>query len=343
MKMRTWLTFALTLAAWMAVAQNLLPDSVFTARGRRVCLPKGWRTHCGTGAGAEIDVSVVREGRAAVRLAAKEGGTRAWNMVSHAVPGVQAKTPYTVSAWVKTQTRDPEALAYISLNCFSGAKRLAANDSPVKLKGTKDWTRLVFTLPELPPGTSEARFVFCLYGGGTAWCTQPQVEAGMQATPYAPTPEDVARLERRARQEAAAAAWRTARNFGEGDVPRVAVLDLGFSVGTNAFGCMGDPAVFEQTLAKRYRVARVTGDDLCDAAIFSRDTFDLLVVPTGAAFPAAAAGLLVDYLGEGGKLLTCGGYAFDQPVVKRGGAWVAPKAYAGAVPSGTVPDRKSVV
>ena len=45
MKMRTWLTFALTLAAWMAVAQNLLPDSVFTARGRRVCLPKGWRTH----------------------------------------------------------------------------------------------------------------------------------------------------------------------------------------------------------------------------------------------------------------------------------------------------------
>ena len=183
-KMRTWLTFALTLAAWMAVAQNLLPDSVFTARGRRVCLPKGWRTHCGTGAGAEIDVSVVREGRAAVRLAAKEGGTRAWNMISHAVPGVQAKTPYTVSAWVKTQTRDPEALAYISLNCFSGAKRLAANDSPVKLKGTKDWTRLVFTLPELPPGTSEARFVFCLYGGGTAWCTQPQVEAGMQATPY---------------------------------------------------------------------------------------------------------------------------------------------------------------
>lgn len=337
MKVRAWLTFALTLAAWMTVAQNLLPDSVFSARGRRVCLPKGWRTHCGTGANAEIDVSVVREGRAAVRLAAKEGGTRAWNMVSHAVPGVQAKTPYTVSAWVKTQTLDPEALAYISLNCFSGAKRLAANDSPVKLKGTKDWTRLVFTLPELPPGTSEARFVFCLYGGGTAWCTQPQVEAGTQATPYVPTPEDAVRLERRARQEAAAAAWRTARNFGEGNVPRVAVLDLGFGVGTNAFGCMGDPAVFEQTLAKRYRVARVTGDELCDAAIFSRDTFDLLVVPTGAAFPAAAAGLLVDYLGEGGKLLTCGGYAFDQPVVKRGGAWVSPKAYAGAVPAGTVP------
>lgn len=337
MKVRIWLTVALTLAAWMVAAQNLLPDSVFTVRGRRVCLPKGWRTHCGVGAGAEVDVSAGREGYPSVRIAAKDGGARAWNMVSHAVPGIQSKTPYTVSAWVKTQTPDPEALAYISLNCFSGAKRLAANDAPVKLSGTKDWTRIVFTLPELPPGTSEARFVFCLYGGGTAWCTQPQVEAGTQATPYAPTPEDATRLERRARQEAAAAAWRTARNFGEGDVPRVAVLDLGFGVGTNAFGYMGDPAVFEQTLAKRCRVARVTGDDLCSEAVFRRDAFDLLVVPTGAAFPAAAAGLLVDYLGEGGKLLTCGGYAFDQPVVKRDGAWISPRAFEGKIPAGTVP------
>lgn len=337
MKVRIWLTVALTLATWMAAAQNLLPDSVFTAHGRRVCLPKGWRTHCGVGADAEVDVSVVREGSASVRIAAKDGETRAWNMVSHAVPGVQAKTPYTVSAWVKTQALDPEALAYISLNCFSGAKRLAANDAPVKLSGTKDWTRIVFTLPELPAGTSEARFVFCLYGGGTAWLTQPQVEAGTRATPYAPTPEDAARLERRARQEAEAAAWRAARNFGEGDVPRVAVLDLGFGVGTNAFGCMGDPAVFEQTLAKRYRVARVTGDDLCREAVFRRDAFDLLVVPTGAAFPAAAAGLLVDYLGEGGALLSCGGSAFDQPVVKRDGAWISPRAFEGKIPAGTEP------
>lgn len=322
---------ALSLAAGVW-AENLLPDSMFPSdRGAR--LPPGW--HLPFGADAATDPSVTWGGRASLRMSAAEGPV--WHMASHVVPGIQAKTPYTVSAWVKTRDLVPGGLAYISLNCFSGAKRLAANDSPVKLAGTKDWTRLVFTLPELPAGTTEARFVFCLYGGGTAWCTQPQVEAGAEATPYAPSPQDAARAARRARQAAAARAWRAARRLDGDGLPRAAVLDLGFGVGTNAFGCMSDPAVFEQTLAKRCRVARVTGDELCDAAIFSRDTFDLLVVPTGAAFPAAAAGLLVDYLGEGGKLLTCGGYAFDQPVVKRGGAWVSPKAYAGAVPAGTVP------
>lgn len=322
---------ALSLAAGVW-AENLLPDSMFPSdRGAR--LPPGW--HLPFGADAATDPSVTWGGRASLRMSAAEGPV--WHMASHVVPGIQAKTPYTVSAWVKTRDLVPGGLAYISLNCFSGAKRLAANDSPVKLAGTKDWTRLVFTLPELPAGTTEARFVFCLYGGGTAWCTQPQVEAGAEATPYAPSPQDAARAARRARQAAAARAWRAARRLDGDGLPRAAVLDLGFGVGTNAFGCMSDPAVFAQTLAKRCRVARVTGDELCDAAIFSRDTFDLLVVPTGAAFPAAAAGLLVDYLGEGGKLLTCGGYAFDQPVVKRGGAWVSPKAYAGAVPAGTVP------
>lgn len=318
-------------------AENLLPGSAFSPDGG-ARLPPGWRAACGAGASAGVDAAARREGVAALRLAADAARSAAWHMVSRAVPGIRAKTPYTVSVWVKTRDLAPGAFAYASLNCFAaGAKRLAANDAPAKLSGTRDWTRLVFTVPALPPGTVEARFVCCLYGGGTAWFAAPQVEAGAQATPYAPAPADAAHAAARARRAAEARAWRAARRLDGAGAPRAAVLDLGFGAGTNRFGCMSDPAVFEAALAGRCRVVRVTGDDLCRDAVLCRDTFDLLVVPTGAAFPLGAADALVAFLGAGGRLFACGGYAFDAPVVKRGGAWVSPQAFAGAIPAGTTP------
>lgn len=320
-----------------ACARNLLPDSVFEVRGRKAGLPYGWRADCGADAVAAVDPSLTREGAAVLRIAARPNAGRTWNMVSHPVPGLKAKTPYTVSAWVKAEGLEESSLAYVSLNCFAGAKRVAANDSGTKVAGKKDWTRIVFTVPELPQGTSEARMVFCLYGHGTAWFTQPQVEEGVQATPFVVAPRDSARLERRAREAAAARDWMRTRNLDAGTHPRAAVLDLDLGVGTNEFGFMSDPAVFERALASRCSTIRVSGEDLCNGMIFRREVFDLLVVPTGAAFPAEAAEPLVAFLSDGGQLLTCGGYAFDLPVVRRAGKWVSLRAFEGEIPAGTDP------
>lgn len=325
------------LVAASAFAQNLLPDSVFAVRGPLTRLPFGWNAQCAAGVKATVDSVVAKDERASLKLETSPDSPKVWNMLSHSVPDVKPKTPYTVSAWVKTADLEKGAMAYISLNCFSGAKRLAANDSGTKLSGTRDWTRIVFTLPELPKGTSEARMVFCLYGHGTAWFTQPQVESGRTATDYAPTPADMAHAARRARQSVEAKAWLAARRLDGEGLPRAAVLDLGLGVGPNAYGYMSDPGVFERALAGRCRITRVTGDDLCNAFIFCRDVFDLLIVPTGSAFPAAAADALVDYLSDGGQLLTCGGYAFNTPLVKVDGTWLSPTAFAGLIPAGTTP------
>ena len=82
---------------------------------------------------------------------------------------------------------------------------------------------------------------------------------------------------------------------------------------------------------------RLTGEEVANSSIFSSDNFSLLIIPTGSAFPAAAVGNLMDFLSSGGQMFTCGGYAFDDPVCRRGGAWTALKACAAPVPAGTDP------
>ena len=107
--------------------------------------------------------------------------------------------------------------------------------------------------------------------------------------------------------------------------PRIGVLDLGMGAGTGkgAFGCPSDPAVFKEALASIGEVTTISGEDAARKDILARKNIDLLVVPTGSAWPMAAAGALVSYLREGGSLLTCGGYAFDVPAERHGGAWRA--------------------
>ena len=111
--------------------------------------------------------------------------------------------------------------------------------------------------------------------------------------------------------------------FGElpAGTPKIAVLDLGLGAGRCAFGCASDPAVFARALAPLGCVYRLKGDAVAAPGALSRRTADLLVVPTGSAWPAAAANALVDYLRAGGSLLTCGGYAFDSPAYFRDGVW----------------------
>ncbi len=330
------LAFALAVTPSVAWAQNLLSGSLFQTNSPRGRLPAGWMCSSNSAMRYEIDPAVRHGGRPAVRVTAEPAEVRSWHILKYPVRDIRPNTPYTFSVWAKSEGLAAGSMAYISLNCFANGKRLEANDSNQKITGTKDWTRIVKTVPALPKGTSEARFALCLYGSGTVWFTEPQVETGTKATAYAPSAEDLAQTKRIAADLRAAAAWRAAHNVDDG-TPCVGILDLGLPSRKGPFGHPSDPAVFEKALAGHYRVVRLTGEEVANASIFSSDNFSLLVVPTGSAFPAAATGNLVDFLSSGGQMFTCGGYAFDDPVCRRGGAWTALKACAAPVPAGTVP------
>jgi len=302
---------------------NLLNDGLFRPAAG---IPAGW-SQGGPSGDAKMSAAsgVAHDGAPAVKIEVPADSPLSWYMLSHPVTGLRAKTPYTISAWVKTEGCEPEAMAYLSLCTLrANGRRIAANDSAVKVCGNSKWRRIVHTVPALQDGTMSAKFVCCLYGRrGTAYFAGLQVEEGARATDWTPSAADAAARVADAAKATSSAAW-LRRNGLEGipaGTPRIAVLDLGFGSGSNAFGCVTDPETFERTLAPLGRVCRLKGNEAAQPGVLCRRTIDLLVVPTGSAWPAAAAGALVDYLREGGSLLCCGGYAFDTPVYFRDGRW----------------------
>ena len=106
---------------------------------------------------------------------------------------------------------------------------------------------------------------------------------------------------------------------------RVTVLDLGVEPGlTNRFGCASAPQAFVRALGGFYDVRVAPYAHAWTAGAFDTNRTDLLVVPSGALFPNDCAGDLVNFLRHGGLLLTCGGYAFDEPMQLENGKWVLP-------------------
>lgn len=339
MKKRFLLLALLAVGIGGLSAQNLLPDTVFTAEGRRGGTLAAWRQEgFGPGSSCQLDESVRFAGSATVRITAPSSATKVWNMVCHDVPELRANTPYTFSAWVKVDQLEKGSLAYVSLNCFAAKTRLAANDSQLHLSAAGDWRRIVQTIPALPKGTQRIRFVVCLFGHGTIHFASPQVECGKVATDYAPSPSEQEQLARRARAAETAQTWLASRGIsGPSNEGRIGVLDMGLEPGPGEWGCPSDPAVFEKALGSTYPVIRVPAEALSNPHIFSRKIFDVMIVPTGTAFPMDAAENLVDYLAEGGSLLTCGGYAFDRPVCPGKTGWVDPRSSLPPPLAGTEP------
>ena len=66
----------------------------------------------------------------------------------------------------------------------------------------------------------------------------------------------------------------------------------------------------------------LAADELADPTVFNPSRFDLLVLPTGPTFPAAARLATVEFLRQGGSFLSVGGYAFNQLVRQVDGRWV---------------------
>jgi hypothetical protein len=88
-----------------------------------------------------------------------------------------------------------------------------------------------------------------------------------------------------------------------------------------------------QALAKNlqgagYETQLLGADEISDPFALNASRYDLLVVPTGQAFPAEARLATVDFLRKGGNLLTTGGYAFQHLVRKVGDRWLSEEELA---------------
>ena len=65
----------------------------------------------------------------------------------------------------------------------------------------------------------------------------------------------------------------------------------------------------------------ISAEQLADKSVLTSDRFDLLFVPTGRTFPAAARETLIEYLRSGGDLVATGGHAFEDLVRQIDGKW----------------------
>jgi hypothetical protein len=174
------------------------------------------------------------------------------------------------------------------------------------------------------------KVILLIHGHGTAVFDDVQLEAGGQATAYAPSPEDEQQERQMQVQQTAAEALFRADNYPRREGRNVAIL--GDILPTRDTPTPpGDIAGVLK--AHGYLPMQLTADQLANPFILSAGRFDVLVLPDGSAFPAQARQALVDYLAGGGCFLSMGGYAFDDPLVEIDARWFRPDAIPPARPT----------
>ncbi len=109
-------------------------------------------------------------------------------------------------------------------------------------------------------------------------------------------------------------------NAPPANAPRAAILD---EPSLPRQGAPSSPEVLAAILETTGLAAdRLSAEALADPQRFSAARYDLVVIPTGPVFPAAARTSLLDFLKRGGSLIATGGYAFHHLVRKVDGQWV---------------------
>ena len=310
--------FATFAAAPVTPAANLLDNSGFELQG-----VAGWQTSLPPGTSACADASIKRSGKASCRLTIPATAPVSWYSAFRDVAPLKLNASYTISAYVRTEGVRDGAGAYISLALFDRAgKRLSYADSREHLQGTGDWRRLSATI-QVGADAAEMRAFLLIHGHGTAWFDDAQVEEASAASDYHPSSADALEQVRLDAQADAAAQWGRSAPRRDGQA-RVAILDEKFPAGE---GCPSDPAVLERAfLGAGYAATRLSAAQLANPMILDAAEIDLLVIPSGDAFPTAAHPALLAYLEHGGALLTTGGYAFDRPLLQFHGNWTTPES-----------------
>ncbi|MBN1341475.1 MAG: hypothetical protein JXQ73_02285 [Phycisphaerae bacterium] len=117
---------------------------------------------------------------------------------------------------------------------------------------------------------------------------------------------------------------------------RIAVLKDALPVGGDglAEGIASNPDHLVGVLRDAsFGVSAITARDLAGQSVIDRERFDLLILPYGPSFPLAAADSLRRFLRQGGKLISVGGYAFDNLLERTEDGWQAQRPKPPSGPS----------
>ncbi|OGV70450.1 MAG: hypothetical protein A3K19_12620 [Lentisphaerae bacterium RIFOXYB12_FULL_65_16] len=318
-----------------AASPNLLENSGFEFFSVRGKTADGWGGSAPNGGTFDVDTAVFHSGAAALRFVVPDSVPVSWHTMQRGAGPLKRGATYTLSGWVRTENVRDGVGAYLSLSFFDGAdKRLAFNDSPSKLTGTTDWTRITAT-GQIPDGASEMRVLPVLHGHGTVWFDDLQVEEGSAATDYQPAAADAERKVKDEADAGVAVEWLKglpARPVGHA---RIAVLDMAVTPAdfapvapdTASRACPSSvPALVTALSAAGHAAFAVSPEQLANTHFLDPAQIDVLVIPSGDLFPIPAHAALVEYLRSGGAFVSMGGYAFDRPVVGVDGKWSDPGA-----------------
>jgi len=232
-----------------------------------------------------------------------------------AVQEVRAPGPgtiLTVAVDVKTAdvrpVGDQPGYAYAAIYQFDRRGKLVTFHDFAQLRGTQDWQRRSYTFSVHAQADRVSIRCGLHQAQGTAWFDNWTLVAGTEAKSFSQVDE---------RGSRGARVQDTAAILCEPGLPTA--------------GAPADPQTIATVLREAgFETTLVSAQSLADPAVLNRSRFDLVVVPTGPVFPAAARSTLTDFLRDGGDLMTLGGYAFDRLVRKVDGRWVDEEAFLAA-------------
>ncbi|GAC1416169.1 MAG: hypothetical protein NVSMB62_05370 [Acidobacteriaceae bacterium] len=228
---------------------------------------------------------------------------------------------YTLAGWVRTEgivASDPDGGAYFAASQFEFQGRpteftvdgkQATEARYGNYTSTHGWQRFARSVKCLPT-TAWFEVVVGIYRAeGTAWFSGLTFVLGTEGAQLEDTlsPRDAAAL-------AHAHGLRRARRIR----PRAAILQ---EHGLPVKGAATDPSRLAKLLAATHDVAMLSAAQMADWTQLNREHFDLLVLGYGETFPLVARETMLAFLGDGGDLLTTGGYGFQSPVIHEDGRW----------------------
>ncbi len=247
------------------------------------------------------------EGGACHAIAAGADLPVTWYQCSQTVAGAVAGGKYVLSAYVRTEDVRDGAGAYMGMNYYDGqGTRITWTDTEQRLTGTTPWTRVV-QLFSVPITATRVDATLVLHGHGAAFFDRVQVEPGDVATDWVS-------------REASGAARELPEDLGltPSSAGNVAILRDALPI----TGTASDPEYLRMLVEQAgYGCAFLDAQALADPELLSYTWFDVVVLPYGASFPAAAAESLLAFCRDGGSLFAFGGYPFDRLLARQGDVW----------------------
>jgi len=210
---------------------------------------------------------------------------------------------YTVAVWAKAQDIRPDSAepgyGYLALYQFDRDGKFVRAADFAQFTGTSGWKRYTFSF-EAAKGARQLSIRTGLFrASGKLWIDDVVLVEGNEAPDFGEIEEYVCPV----------------RGVGKG---RIAVFKDDIPVEGRA----SSPDHLAGLLRRAgYAVTFLDSAALADPDRFSRERFELVVLPYGASFPLPAVDNFLRFLQQGGDFLSTGGYAFDKLLVKKNGKW----------------------